>query len=338
MYYFSVMLFKKDPLQIITFDAYGTNSHFYLRGRALEDESINLDDKGWFNLILNTWKRLETDEVKHTNIDITLPNGQVLQTSTDNHGYFKMETAVHDLQKLANEEDWVNFEVSYSNPNIKRKITHENRFPGKILIPSKKAVFGVITDIDDTILHTGVVSTLKWRVLFNTVFKTVKNRLPLTGAPDFYNQLHRGTSGENSNPIFYVSHSPWNLYRYLELFLKQNDFPKGPILLRSFNSFFKRKRDGHKPQKQIEILGILKTYPALPIILIGDSGERDADIYKEIAEQFPDRILAIYLRSVNHKKRMIRVKSLFDNYKTTPVLFVENSDQAVAHAKKMGFI
>lgn len=332
------MLFKKDPLQIITFDAYGTNSHFYLRGRALEDESINLDDKGWFNLMLNTWKRLETDEVKFADLDITLPNGRVLQTSTDNHGYFKIETEIQDLQKLINEEGWVNFEVSYANPNIKRRITNENRFPGKILIPSKKAAFGVITDIDDTILQTGVVSTLKWKVLFNTVFKTVKKRLPLKGAPDLYNLLHRGKSGENSNPIFYVSHSPWNLYRYLELFLKQNDFPKGPILLRSFNSFFKRKKDDHKPQKQIEILGILNTYPELPFILIGDSGERDADIYKEVAGLFPNRVLAIYLRSVNHQKRMTRVKGLFHNYKTTPVLFVENSDQAVAHAKKMGFI
>ena len=58
----------------------------------------------------------------------------------------------------------------------------------------------------------------------------------------------------------------------------------------------------------------------------------------EIAEDFPDRILAIYLRSVKHKKRMLRVKGLIENYKTTEVLLVESSDQAIKHAKEHGFI
>lgn len=329
-------LFSKDPLQIITFDAYGTNSHFYLRGRALEDESINLDEKNWFSLIWNMWKRLETDEIKNTELLITLPNGKVLKTITDNYGYFKVDEQLDNLKSLTNDEGWINFEVSYGDKSLKRSIQLGNRFPGKLLVPSDEADFGVITDIDDTILQTGVVSTLKWRVLINTLFKTAKKRLPFKGAPDLYNQLHSGVLNAKANPIFYVSHSPWNLYRYLELFLRQNNFPKGPILLRSFQNFF--KKDGEKPQKQLEILNLLKTYPKLSFILIGDSGEHDADIYKEIALLFPDRILAIYLRSVNSSKRMTRVKILFQNYKTTPVLFVDDSSQAVAHAKKMGFI
>lgn len=331
-------LFQKDPLQIICFDAYGTASHFYLRGRALEDETIDLDKKGWFHLVLNTWKRFESDEIKSIGLNITLPNGVVLKTKTDQHGYFKVKAEVSGLEALTNQEGWLSFEVAYDNIPLNRIIQQKNSFKGKILIPSTKADYGVITDIDDTILHTGVVSRLKWKVLYNTVFKTAKSRSPLKGASAFYNQLHQGKILENANPIFYVSHSPWNLYRYLDLFLRQNDFPKGPILLRSFQSIFRRKSVGDKPQKQIEILNILETYPDLRFILIGDSGERDADIYKEIAALFPDRILAIYLRSVNHKRKMIRVKGLFDNYKTTPILFVENSKQAVEHAKELGFI
>ncbi|WP_047419089.1 App1 family protein [Cellulophaga sp. Hel_I_12] len=330
--------FQKDPLQIICFDAYGTASHFYLRGRALEDETIDLDKKGWFHLVLNTWKRFESDEIKNIALNISLPNGTVLKTKTDHHGYFKVKAAVDDLGAFANEEGWLSFEVAYDDIPLRRIIHQKNSFKGKILIPSVKANYGVITDIDDTILHTGVVSRLKWKVLYNTVFKTAKNRLPLIGASEFYNQLHLGKTLEHANPIFYVSHSPWNLYRYLDLFLRQNNFPKGPILLRSFQSIFKRKSEGDKPQKQLEILNILDAYPDLGFILIGDSGERDADIYKEIAALFPDRILAIYLRSVNHKRKMTRVKGLFENYKTTPVLFVENSNQAVAHAKALGFI
>ncbi|WP_452223301.1 App1 family protein [Lacinutrix chionoecetis] len=331
-------MFKKDPLQIIAFQSYGTNTHFYARGRALEDESIDLESQKILHLAINAWKRLDTDEIANVGVKIKLPNNTFLKATTDNDGYFKIEENLQDLRLLSNEEGWLPFELSYDDVNVERKITNENRFPGELLIPSDTAQFGVASDIDDTILHTGVVSTLKWRVIYNSIFKNAKSRLPLEGAAEFYHMLHRGASAENANPIFYVSHSPWNLYRYLELFLKQNNFPKGPILLRSLGNFLKKKTPDEKPQKQKEILNLLKTYPHLPFILIGDSGEHDPDIYIEIAEAFPDRIKAIYLRSVKHKKRMLRVKGLLENYKTTPTLLVESSKQAIEHARKNGFI
>jgi len=308
-----------------------------MRGRALEDETINLEQKGLFGLFINSWKRFETDEIKHTELKITLPNGTVLKTVTDDHGYFKIDEQLEGLAAMANAEGWLNFEIAYNDVNIKRSIQNSNRFPGELLIASSKAEFGVISDIDDTIIHTGVVSTLKWKVLLNSIFKSAASRIPLEGAADFYHKLHRGSSGEHANPIFYVSHSPWNLYRYLEFFLKQNAFPKGPILLRSFKDIFKKK-SGDRPQKQIEIVNILKSYPKLKFILIGDSGESDADIYIDVAQEFPSQIAAIYLRSVKHKKKMNRVTSLFKDYKQTPVLLVESSAQAIRHARQNGFV
>ena len=102
--------------------------------------------------------------------------------------------------------------------------------------------------------------------------------------------------------------------------------------------FQPRAEKVEKPEKQKEILNILKTYPKLPFILIGDSGEHDPDIYIEIAEAHPERILAIYMRSVNHKRKMIRVEGLFKVYETVPVLMVETSEEAIKHARDMGFI
>ena len=327
---------KKDKLQIIAFQSYGTESHLYIRGRALEDEEIDLESKGWLSLLQNTWKRFKTDEIKHAPIIVTLPDKRTVQGKTDKDGYYLIDEPDEGLAALTNEEGWLIFEIAYADAALKRDILNQNRFPGEMLIPSNNADFGVISDIDDTILHTGVVSSLKWQVIVNTVFKNVFKREPLEGTAEFYHLLHRGDTGEKANPIFYVSHSPWNLYRYLKLFLKTNKFPKGPILLRTLSSFKNRKSE--KPQKQKEILNILKTYPQLKCILIGDSGERDADIYIEIAQAMPDRIAAIYLRSVNDEKRMLRVKGLFDSYKTTPVLIVEKTDDAIAHAKENGFI
>ena len=96
-------------------------------------------------------------------------------------------------------------------------------------------------------------------------------------------------------------------------------------------------RKTEKPHKTHEIENILKTYPKLRFVLIGDSGEHDADIYKAINEQYPNRIIAIYLRDVGHRKRMRRIRMLFEEYHT-PVSFVENSGQAGIHAKRLGLI
>ncbi|MEY8847978.1 App1 family protein [Psychroserpens sp. XS_ASV72] len=328
---------KKDPLQIISFKSYGTKTHFYCRGRALEDEAIDLEQKGLFGLFLNSWKRFETDEIKYANLEVLLPNGKRLETTTDDHGYFRIDTQIQDMHTMVNEEGWLNFEWSFSDEMPKRTIQRENRFPGSVLIPSEASDFGVISDIDDTILHTGVVSTLKWRVLVNSIFRSASSRMPLEGTSEFYHKLHRGPSGKNANPIFYVSHSPWNMYRYLDFFLKQNKFPKGPILLRSFKDIFSKKAN-EKAQKHIEILQILKTYPRMQFILIGDSGEHDADIYMEVAKAHPEQVKAIYLQRVNHKKKMLRVASLFANFDQIPVLLIEDSAQAMTHARTHGFI
>jgi len=329
--------FKKDPLQIVIFQSYGTDTHFYMRGRALEDETINLEQKGLLGLFINSWKRFETNEVKHTELKITLPNKTILKTTTDDQGYFKIDEQVYGLNALANAEGWLNIESAFDDVNIKGSIQNDNRFLGELLIPCTKADYGVISDIDDTIIHTGVVSTLKWKVLLNSIFKGAASRIPLEGAAEFYHKLHRGVSGTNANPIFYVSHSPWNLYRYLDFFLKQNAFPKGPILLRSFKDIF-RKKSGGRPQKHIEIVNILKTYPNLTFILIGDSGEYDADIYIDVAKEFPSQVAAIYLRNVKHKKKIQRVRSLFKDYNQTPVLLVGASAQAIVHARENKFI
>ena len=239
---------------------------------------------------------------------------------------------------MTDSEGWLHYSISFEETIQGRKIQKNNNFNGEILIPFEDAKYGIISDIDDTILHTGLTSFFKWAVVKNTFFKRAEKRIPLEGAAAFYHQLHDGKSGSDCNPVFYVSHSPWNLYRYLEVFLQKNNFPKGPILLRDFVNPFAKKYKPEKPQKQKEIINILKTYPKLPFVLIGDSGEHDPDIYIEIAEAHPERILAIYLRNVNHKKKMLRVKGLFEKYETVPVLLVENSKAAVAHARELGFI
>lgn len=332
-------MFKKDKLQIIPFKTYGTLSHLYLRGRALEDENIDLQKKGLWAVFVNTWKRFETDEIENATLRIELPNEVLLKVNTDSEGYFLIDESAENLPQNISKDGWLNYTIEYKNPNtFKNEIVANNCFFGEMLVTLPNTEYGVVSDIDDTILHTGVASKFKWRAVFNTFFIHVLSRKALEGTADFYRQLQKGKLKNNCNPIFYVSNSPWNLYKYLDFFLHNNNFPKGAILLRDLRHLFDKTLKPKISHKHHEIQNILNTYPKLSFILIGDCGEHDPDIYLDIVAKNQNRISAIYLRSVKNKRKMLRVKQLFQNYTEVDVLLVFNTKEAIDHAKKRGFI
>lgn len=329
---------KSDPIQIDGYQSYGTSNHLYVIGRALEHEGVNLRKSGFVNAFRNAYKQFASDELRHTKLRVTLPDNRVFYTTTDAEGYFKINEQVEDLGELANDLGWLQLIVEFDDVTKGVQIVSKNVFPLEMLIPSKSASYGVISDIDDTILHTGVASLLKWRVIVNTLFKNVGSRTSLEGVSEFYQKLHLGKSGTDRNPIFYVSNSPWNLYNYLESFITNQQFPKGPILLRDFRGPFEKTPKPKEPHKQREIRNILDTYPDLKFVLIGDSGEQDVDIYLEVVKEYPEQIIAVYLRSVKHKKKVKRVRGVLEKYETIPAVLVEKSAFVEEHAQRIGLI
>jgi phosphatidate phosphatase APP1 len=333
-------LYAIKNILIIPYRSYGSNHHLYVKGRVLDDVPLKIAQNQFFlKTLQSTYKQFDTYEIPNAEIELTIGDGNSLITKSDNDGYILFDSYIDEnIKVLSDAEGWVEVQLIYKNTLDVNTMSEQIYFKGEFLIPKEEAEFGVISDIDDTILHTGVTSFLKWRLLKNSLLTNAYKRIPLKGAPEFYQKLHLGKSKMNKNPIFYISNSPWNLYQYLKLFLDHNKFPKGPILLRSFKSLFHQSVSSEKPHKQKEIINILNSYPHLKFILIGDSGEHDASIYTDIAVQYPDRILAIYLKSVNHRRQMRRIKSIVDNFRTVPVLMAETSFDAEQHAKENGFI
>jgi phosphatidate phosphatase APP1 len=162
-------------------------------------------------------------------------------------------------------------------------------------------------------------------------------RLPYEGVADFYRALQLGPSGEDFNPIFYVSSSPWNLYDMLEDFLDVHGVPAGPIFLKDWSPTTLRDHDRHK-------LGVihtlLATYPDLPFVLIGDSGERDPEIYRQIVREYPGRVRAIYIRDVTSGERDATVHAIAAELKEVGVEMLLTADtvEAAEHAAKRGLI
>jgi phosphatidate phosphatase APP1 len=94
---------------------------------------------------------------------------------------------------------------------------------------------------------------------------------------------------------------------------------------------------GHKLK---EIVQIMEAYPHLPFVLVGDTGQEDPAIYREVVKQYPGRVLAIYIRDVQlpeRKKIAVEVSQSLAEHKTEMVL-IENTVEAAEHAAKIGLV
>lgn len=315
--------------------SYGTRDNLYVRGRVLENEGITLANPhdSLFTNMKNMAKRLESDEIP--GVKLRLKYGTVeVETVSDEEGYFNAELRV---QGLPENKLWHEVEITAivaPEPYLAGTKTR-----AEILVPPVDARFGVISDVDDTILETGATSLFK--MARNTFFLNEKTRAPLEGAADFYKLLANNAPGETRNPFFYVSSSPWNIYDFLFQFLALNLFPIGPILLKDYGiSKGTLFSSGHLDHKYSNIKNLLEAYPQLPFILIGDSGQKDPGIYQKVVQDFPDRISAIYIRDVKVKRRSKIILPILEemNRGKVPMILVENSDVATKDARQRGFI
>jgi len=135
-----------------------------------------------------------------------------------------------------------------------------------------------------------------------------------------------------------VSKSPWNLYDFLLDFLDHHGLPRGPLLLRDIGL----REAPPVDHKSAAVRELLELYPELPFVLIGDSGERDPEIYLEAAASHPGRIVAVYIRDLGGKNRKDdageRARTLCERARLygTQMLWIEHASQALAHAREHG--
>jgi phosphatidate phosphatase APP1 len=149
--------------------------------------------------------------------------------------------------------------------------------------------------------------------------------------------LQLGQDGRSFNPIFYVSSSPWNIYDVLEDFLDVHGVPAGPLFLKDWSLSALNKHRAHK----LEVIRtLLRTYPELPFVLIGDSGEEDPEIYRQAVVEHPGRIEAIFIRDVTSDERDAEVRRIAAEVEETGTKMVAVPDSATAaeHAASIGLI
>jgi phosphatidate phosphatase APP1 len=323
------------PAIIVPYMSYGSADCLTLRGRVLKDEGYAPPDASHSGLrnLVELYKRLGSDEVPGATLHASF-NGIEQTIVTDDSGYF--HAAFRLPQPLAS-SGWHTVRLTLQDPAPRAGPPAEAE--ARVLVPPASARFGVISDIDDTVLWSNVTSKL--RMLKMLAMSNAHTRKPFKGVTAFYRALHDGPDGGAGNPLFYVSSSPWHLYTPLVDFMASQSLPPGPLLLKELGVRNLFGAGSHMDHKLTHIRQIVETYTQLPFVLIGDSGQQDPEIYREVVRLYPDRIRAIYIRSVDpDPARIEAIDRLAAEVRSSgaQLVLAPDSEFAATHAAGEGLI
>lgn len=282
------LLGRRDPRGVVGYRGYGTPERFLILGRALEDEGLVTPEAthSWWRNLREAMKRFEADPLAHAAVRATAGAASAVIEADDEgflHHWLELPAPVRTT-------GWHDVQLTLADDRGAPAISGT----AHVLVPPPTARFGVISDIDDTVLQSRVASPLHAARLM--LFENARTRLPFPGVAAFYRALVAGARGDEGNPIFYISSSPWNVHGVLTEFLDAQRIPLGPLLLRDWDLDRSLTRNaGHKAALLREVFA---TYPAMRFILVGDTSQEDPEIYAAALREHPGRVLAIYIRDV----------------------------------------
>ncbi|HEU5035659.1 MAG TPA: phosphatase domain-containing protein [Nocardioides sp.] len=311
-----------EHFRIEVYGGHGGRDGVVVRGRVLDNPppSEAVEGEGVGASVRRSLGQFATDELPGVPLRVTVGDA-VAETETDREGYFRLE-----LRPSAVTGPWergrVELAAAYRGlePGFETEVA--------VRVPGPDARFGVISDVDDTIIETGVQRA--GEMLLQTFTRSALTRTPFEGAPELYRDLASG----DRNPVFYVSSSPWNLHAFLAAFLRHRDFPIGPLLLRDLVG----THEG-RARKHGRIEEVLRLHPQLEFVLIGDSGERDPEIYADVVRAHPGRIRAVYIREVRLDPGDGRVEAVTDGWDAdVPFVLAADSDAVRRHAASVGLL
>lgn len=208
---------------------------------------------------------------------------------------------------------------------------------GTVHVPDPAADLAVVSDIDDTIVDSGIAHGLV-ATLSTMLLREQSTRVPLTGAAELYRALATGT-GTVERPFFYLSTSPWNLVGFLQGFLSRHRFPDGPLVLTDWgpgaDSLLRISSRAHKLSTLRQLADAL---PHSRFVLIGDSGQQDPAIYADFCAEHPGRVAAVYIRRAGaSSQRAAQAERLLAGI-GVPYVLADDTEAMLRHALAHGLV
>jgi phosphatidate phosphatase APP1 len=319
------------PVHVHPFSGFGTDGWASLVGRVIVGapaRGSNEPASRWAVLRANLLPFL-TVEVPHAQVRVTLGEREVLVRAGPD-GYLRVQLKDLPLQ-----------------PGRHRGTLTPAQPAGQpafvtVHVPDPAADVAVVSDIDDTIVDSGVAHGLA-AILNTMLLQEQSTRVPLTGAPELYRALAQGLPGMAERPFFYLSTSPWNLVGFLQGFLARHRFPEGPLILTDWGPGADRLlRVSSRVHKLSSLRQLAQALPRSRFVLIGDTGQQDAASYAEFCAEHPGRVVAVYLRRAGmaghaSDQRAEQAGRLLAST-GVPFVIAEDPEAMLQHARQHGLV
>lgn len=292
---------------IVGYGGYGNLRRARVLGRALM--GTRFDERNWLGE-KRGWRQYLDAQVPRQPVRVVLGQAERAVT-TDRGGYLNVILEGHGLPA-----GWHTAEVHALKPVRTKEVgTHSRKFrlgrptriPVRIVGDDERV--GIISDVDDTIMVTAVPQPLV--ALRHMLLEWAAKRQAVPGMARFLRNLQTvglreapGAPPAAAPALFYLSNGAWNAAPTLRRFLARLGYPQGTLLLRPWGiSAHGLPQRGmlHKLRRFAEVVEML---PQLQWFLVGDDGEHDPRIYAQIAADYPDKVLAIFIRTLREREHL----------------------------------
>ncbi|WP_454108428.1 App1 family protein [Leifsonia shinshuensis] len=173
-------------------------------------------------------------------------------------------------------------------------------FEAPVYIVDPKATFGIISDVDDTVMVTALPRPLL--AAWNTFVLDEHARVPTPGMAVLLERLAAAHPGA---PVIYLSTGAWNVAPTLTRFLSRNLFPAGPLLLTDWGPTHDRFFRSGREHKRTSLARLAEEFPGLKWLLIGDDGQHDEVLYGEFTTEHPDNVAGVAIRQLSNSEAVL---------------------------------
>lgn len=306
-------IFRRRPTRVQPFFGYRSRERLVLVGRTQRSRAPEFDKtNGRWRSIRVMMSQFFASEVAAVDVTLCLTRADgtdfTHKTTSDDDGYFRFEIDLEGDWPYPAQTAWEIVRLGWDNADGHQTVT------GHVLVPGADAEIGVISDIDDTIMETGITGgwhnvVRNWKRIFAQM---PHERILVEGADVFYGAIGGGIAVASSDqptgsfipathrPFFYISSSPWNLFSYLVAFQRSREMPLGALFLRNwgFNMATIGKKS-HGAHKRHAISDILDHFAHLRFAFIGDDTQGDLPAFAEAVAREPERIAAVFIRTTD---------------------------------------